>query len=420
MSTIPGKLLFFTPIPASNLETSWHRDQGLLVTTARDLGYEAFLVCPGDAATSDPRMIAAEMRCFSDGCWWKSQRPWAVVFNTWGGTRFRPIWEAARMATPRLLERLDTDGIRSPRVETRLYIYQYWSRLRDSKHAWQRLLAPLIPLASTPFHLMFPGVIDLPMARAMAFFPKVAAESPLAARRISDFLVSFNLKNDGVVCIPHPIGVNSDLPKTCANSQIVAVGRWDSHQKNFPTLIAAIAKALESHPHWSAQVIGNRHPLAEAILRNMIPDVRARMTLQKPIPNSELRNVLSHSKVFVMSSRHESFGIAAAEALCAGCSLVGPGHIPTVPWFCGGDSGTVARRNSVQDLASSIESEIRAWESGKREPRGIAARWQNQVGAPAVCQHIIEILAGIADPAVPQSPQVHARMPASAQIMDKV
>ena len=101
---------------------------------------------------------------------------------------------------------------------------------------------------------------------------------------------------------------------------------------------------------------------------------------------------MRNSKIFLMSSRHESFGIAAAEALCAGCSVVGPPHIPSVPWFCGSDSGTVATTYSKTGLGDALEAEASAWETGMRDPLKISANWHSRVGAEAVARQLVSLL----------------------------
>jgi hypothetical protein len=389
-----GKLLFFIPIPGINLAGYWHRDQGLLVDEARRQGYQAYLVClPPAPQTGDDRMIVASHEDLSRGEWWVSQKPWAVVCNTWGASRFRHVWNAALQATPRLLERLDTDGIRSPRVEPWLFFYQFWSRLHDT-HGPRlgALLAPPIAAAQGAMQLLLPGLFDRKICQGIAGLPVATAESPLAVARIRRLLGSFGYSGSNVQVLPHPVDLRNDaLPgPDDKENLIVSVGRWNSHQKNFSLLRRTLAGFLAGNAAWSATLCGM--PAENSPTSHCQDRIRTLGILD----HRGVIDLLKKAKIFLMSSRHESFGIAAAEALCQGCSVVGPAHIPSVEWFTGRDSGTAARHYSAASLVSALTSESEAWAcNSRRSPQLIAELWRNQLSAPHVFQRLMELLEGI-------------------------
>jgi glycosyltransferase involved in cell wall biosynthesis len=389
-----GKLLFFIPIPGINLTGYWHRDQGLLVDEARRQGYEAFLVCPPPAPQiADARMIVASHDDLSRSEWWVSQKPWAVVCNTWGASRFRHVWNAALQATPRLLERLDTDGIRSPRVEPRLFFYQFWSRLHDAHGPrlgpW---LAPPVAAAQGAMQLLLPGLVDRKICQGLATLPVVTAESPLAAERIRRLLKAFGFPGSNVEVLPHPVHVENDSVPGPAEKRnlVVSVGRWNSHQKNFTLLYATLAHFLAENDAWSAAICGV--PPA-----NPPPNHRRnRIMVEGVLDHRSVIDLLRKAKVFLMSSRHESFGIAAAEALCQGCSVVGPGHIPSVQWFASNESGTVAKHYNAASLLRALAAESEAWDGNlRRNPQLIGERWREQLSAPHVFRRLMALLEGI-------------------------
>lgn len=389
-----GKLLFFTPIPGINLTGSWHRDQGLLVDEARKQGYEAFLVCPPTAPqVADARMIVAPYEDLSRGEWWVSQKPWAVVCNTWGASRFRQVWNAALQATPRLLERLDTDGIRSPRVEPWLFFYQFWSRLHDTHGPrlgpW---LAPPVAAAQGAMQLLLPGLVDRKICEGIAGLPVVTAESPLAAARIRRLLGSLGYSGGNVQLLPHPVDLQNDAVPGPDDKEnlIVSVGRWNSHQKNFPLLYRTLASFLARNAGWSATLCGMP---AENSATSHCQD---RIKTLGILDHRGVVDLLRKAKIFLMSSRHESFGIAAAEALCQGCSIVGPQHIPSVQWFTSCDSGTAARHYRAASLLGALDSESKAWATNSlRNPQLIGMHWRNQLSAPSVFRKLMELLEGI-------------------------
>jgi hypothetical protein len=112
-------------------------------------------------------------------------------------------------------------------------------------------------------------------------------------------------------------------------------------------------------------------------------------------PHREVGAICQRSKIFLMTSRTESFNIAAAEALCCGCSVVGPVEIASVPFFAGEASGTVACRQRRSHFLDALGAEVQAWEAGMRNPGRIAQTWLAAVGSAAVAKKTLECLASL-------------------------
>jgi hypothetical protein len=100
----------------------------------------------------------------------------------------------------------------------------------------------------------------------------------------------------------------------------MAVGRWESYQKNLPLLLLTLRSFLGKNQTWEALVVGTGLP----------PDFsHPRIRFSSPLDPAALASEMRSSKIFLSSSRYESFGLAAAEALACGCVLVANwGH----PW----------------------------------------------------------------------------------------
>lgn len=387
----PRKIVFYSPLPASHLEGFWHRDNGLLVRTALEAGYAAQFVCHGPASGNTHRdLLPAPPDALLDSRWWSSLGAWAIVFNTWGASRFHPVWRAALRATPRFLERLDTDGIRSPRVEPRLFFYQFWSRLHDTHgHRFGPWIAPPIALLQGSAHFFFPRFLDREVCRGLAGLPLVTAESPGAVERIRRLLRAFGHSGSNAHVLPHPVDVEGlDLPSAGDKENlIISVGRWDSHQKNFPMLQTVLCDFLAANPDWSASVCG---PYSERTISTMPPGLVA---MSGAIDHKRVIDAMRRAKIFLMTSRHESFGIAAAEALCQGCSVVGPAHIPSVRWFTSDHSGTISAKYNTKGMRAALAAEAKAWECGSnRDPKHIANRWRDRLSAQSVFEQLVQLL----------------------------
>jgi len=400
------KLLFFIPIPAQNLTRGWHRDQGLLVDEARKQGYEAFLVCPPPAPQiTDERMIVATYEDLSRGKWWVSQKPWAVVCNTWGAPRHSNIRAAALNATPRVLDRLDSDGNKSPSVELPLFVYTMWSRIHDLECGpFRKLMAPFTPWAHVLAQRFAPSLVDRTMAQAVANTPMVTLESPIAVARMIRLLQQYNMRCNHVRLLPHPVVDTSSNYTNLRHKKniVMSAGRWNAHSKNFGLQIAALDMFLKNQPDWSAALAGVLPEHVNHFLKRCHLKVQPRLTMLGHLEHDKLTQLMVESRIFFISSRHESFNISAAEALCRGCSVVGPPHLASVQWFTGSDSGTSATLYSRHSLADALASEAILWgkeesaaSSPKRNPEGIAKIWRDRVGAAAVFSRMLQLLDSI-------------------------
>ena len=103
--------------------------------------------------------------------------------------------------------------------------------------------------------------------------------------------------------------------------------------------------------------------------------------------------ILAESQVFYSPSSYESFGIAAAEALCSGCSVVAGRSItmPSFEWFVSDGSGTLAAKNDCNGHAGALHEELNAWEKSGRDARGISDIWCGRLHADKVAAKVVEL-----------------------------
>jgi glycosyltransferase involved in cell wall biosynthesis len=244
-----------------------------------------------------------------------------------------------------------------------------------------------------------PGLLDKLMTSSLAAIPAVTAESPIATERMRRFQKMFGFSGSNIYCSPFPVALGplDNLSLDKKQNRVISVGRWEAHQKNFPLLLRVLNDFLAVHPDWDAVLPGSRHPEEEKLLQRCCSQTRSRIRVTGPLPNQKIQRQMAESKIFLMASRHESFGIAAAEALCLGCSVVGPSHIPSIPWFCGSDSGTVAATYSKNGLVDALAAEAEAWKNIQRDGKNIAKIWHGRVSSNAVCRQMLHHLESILD-----------------------
>lgn len=396
-STSSRRILVVLPLAYGDDWGFWFRDAGLLVIALRSLGHVAHLVAlrtPSQTPAPDQPLFVATKAELEDPAWWKAKNPDAVVFNLWNATRWEGIRSAARQATPRLIEKMDTDGVRSPRTWFWHYLLDTWSSHRDSESVLYRELAAPLAFARAGLLLAFPGLLDRKLAAGMARMPLLAAETPIAVERIKRFIRDLGMPVPRMVCIPHPVDeryVGLDVGVLRQN-KLVSVGRWASHQKNFPLLLRMLDNFLEQHPHWTADVVGSLPDHLQSQTSHLSATTLERIRFCGKIPRGDLAKHYQSAKIFVMSSRHESFNIAAAEALCCGCSVVGPAEIASIPFYTGRASGTPACRYSARHLGDALCAEAEAWNLGWRDPAQISADWLKIVGSKVIACQVVEAI----------------------------
>ncbi len=173
----------------------------------------------------------------------------------------------------------------------------------------------------------------------------------------------------------------------------MAVGRWDDLLYKRPCLLmSTLEQALAHAPHWEAEIYGNIPDFLREWHGNLPEPLRTRIHLAGYIPNIELQKKQSQARISLCTSLSEGTHLASAEALCAGASVVGPRLTPQLnclQWYVSHDSGTLSPNDSPESLSGALLEEIRAWDSGKRNPEEISRYWCSLLHAENSCKRII-------------------------------
>lgn len=388
-------ILAAIPIPYHDGEAFWSRDMGLTVRGLRSLGVDARLVALGrrEDHAADLPLILGSREDFGKPDWWRQWQPAGVILTAWSASRYNDIRRAVLATTPHVIERLDTDGVRSPRIWLWHYALQSFNGRLDAGRPLERFIGPALTFLDV---LAGCWIIGRRIADAMSLMPALTAESPIAVERIRRLIRFYHPQAPRMHCIPHPVAeeyMRFD-PGIARKNRIVSVGRWHTRQKNFPLLLAVLEAFLTHHPDWEADIIGQLPAgwRPETCLR---PELRARLRFHGVKPHREIAAIYQQSKIFLMTSRYESFNIAAAEALCCGCSAVGPVEIASVPYFTSEASGTVVCRQTCNHFLDALGTEVQAWETGRRNPEIISRKWLATVGSTAVAKQFLECLESI-------------------------
>ena len=395
------RLFFAIPQHYDYPDSFWGRESALIVRSLREMGYEAFLVPLNPKIASDISpdparpVITCTLDQMSDPAWWVSLNPDAIVLNLWSATRYDAIRKAALKATPRVIERLDASGVRIPRIWPLYYFIQTWGALRDS--GWNAGIAFFPALLRSLLFYYVPSVLERPMALTMAQLPYVVAESPLAAARVERHIRWHSQSAIQVAQISNPV-YTEDMNYAAGEAKtnaLVAVGRWNSYQKDFPLLIGTAIEFLRKYPDWTFDVVGQGVDGFQKLLALAPPEVLKRIHVHGCLSYSQIGEINRRAKIHFTVARWEGFANASVEALCCGCSYVGPINIAASSYLIENQSGTIAPRRCQSDLLDALCAEVEAWKAGRRNPATIAEKWIAESGYTQVARRTLALLESI-------------------------
>ena len=328
------KVIAYTPLQGEPGRVFWHRDLGLLTQGFRKLGHEALLAIhpqpgcgpfPSSPSPEEPVLWVSPAEAASP-LWWGSQKPDLVILGLWTRPCYDPVRRAALSATSRVVERADSDGMRTASCGWKPYAQRRFDYFRDRTPAWPTALSVFFSGLYTVVSLMATPWMEARLARTLRLLPALTVETPEATRLWKNLARKLGANPDRIHCVPHPI--QTDLfvsdPAVERQKRIIAVGRWESYQKNLPLLLQALIPFLNQHPDWSSLVLGSG-------LSTEPPHSRIRFS--PPVSPRALAHHMQSSKVFLSSSRYESFGLAAAEAMACGCLSLGPPGLVSSDYF---------------------------------------------------------------------------------------
>ena len=232
--------------------------------------------------------------------------------------------------------------------------------------------------------------------RKFEIVDKILIESYPALSNLAFFAYQYNkieiMKK--VNMIPDPVTFdisNAKIPEK--ENFVISIGRWDDKtQKNPKILVQSLEKFLDAKKNWKTYIIGSGESIIKNYMRKLPNDIKERIAIIGPIDHQKIKDYLLKSKIFFMPSRYESFGIAAAEALCCGCSVVSTPIEPLVYMVGGGFNGLNSSSFKAQNLSSALLIESELWERQTRDPYEISQFWREQLNLEKIISQFTQII----------------------------
>jgi glycosyltransferase involved in cell wall biosynthesis len=384
-----------TPVAFGGGPDFFARDSGLLCRGFQAMGIESRAVMPGPTKPEDEAdLIRTEFSNLESAEWWRAQELNGVVLYAWGRPRFRKVARAIHDAGIFLVLNQDNGGLVSPLAGVRDWFAEQWILAGQGRGlgAWWRFFQ--LSLRGLSVGLL---LTDPLRASHLKYSDVIACVSPKAAvhyKRLCRIYGGADLE-ERIRVIPHAVESRFRFDGGIKRRQIVCVGRWhDIVQKRPWLLIEVIGSLLLKDQELVVVIVGSPAPSLVDWHDDLPKQQRERVQIQGSLDRGELAEVLAESQVFYSPSAFESFGIAAAEALCSGCSVVAERSVSmaSFEWFVSENSGTLTEDNHPQSHVFAIDAELTAWANGERDPLRIAAIWGERLHADAVAARVVKMV----------------------------
>ena len=379
-----------TPVAFGGGPDFFARDSGLMCRGFQAIGCESRAVMPGERQAGDEAdLIRTDYGNLESAEWWKSHQLDGVVLYAWGSPKYRKVAKAIHDAGVFLVLNQDNGGLISPLAgfrgwleEQRIMTADWLSFIKLVTRGLTIGLLAVDPLRA--YHLK--------QGNAIACVSPAAAEHYRKLCRVygGDELAK------RVVFLPHPVEpeFNYNSSTLRKSRQVVCVGRWHDHLQKRPRLMQAVLRQLmENDRDVRVEIIGTCTPELLNWHRSLGDGMQDRAHLRGRLSREQLTRVLQDSQVFYSPSAYESFGIAAGEALCCGCSVVAGRSVSmaSFEWFVSKDSGQLSDVYKVQAHLQTLRDELACWDNGQRDSDAIAKSWGKELHADEVATRVLAL-----------------------------
>jgi glycosyltransferase involved in cell wall biosynthesis len=378
-----------TPVAFDGGADFFTRDSGLLCRGLQSIGIESRAVMPNPGGKTDETdLIRTDAKNLESVAWWRDRQLDAVVLYAWGRPKFRHVARAIRQAGIFLILNQDNGGLVSPLAGFRGWMAEQRKLSGGGWPCWKQIAKGLSYglLVTDPLramHLNYGDVIACVSPRAGEHYRKLCRI--YGGRRLVD----------RVRILPHAVEPRFRFSRKSKKRQVVCVGRWDDRiQKRPERMTEVVGQLIADDRALKVVIFGNAVDELVRWHAGLIADDRERIELRGRVDRDELAEILADSQVFYSPSSYESFGIAAAEALCSGCSVVAQHSVSmsAFEWFVSESSGRLAETETLGSHLAALQAELDDWGTGRRNPSAISAVWCTRLHADHVARQVVEMV----------------------------
>jgi glycosyltransferase involved in cell wall biosynthesis len=163
-------------------------------------------------------------------------------------------------------------------------------------------------------------------------------------------------------------------------------------------MLRCVNRFLARNPEWKLRVLGEGQEIVRKAVSGWPKSVAGRVEIEGQVSHGRVVDLLADSKIFFMPSIAEGFSIAAAEAACMGCTIVGTPLESFEFLTANGFSGTLSEGFASRQISKALEFDIAKHGQGAYDPVEIARHWRFKLSIDQVSAQIYEIIGKLLRP----------------------
>lgn len=138
----------------------------------------------------------------------------------------------------------------------------------------------------------------------------------------ADTLVA-GVPKENMFVLPNPLTFAPVNEIPAKEKIILAAGRLDVwHVKGFDLLLEAWGMTAHKYPEWRLQIAGTGTHKSEAYLKSLVEKYNIKKQVDFLGFCDDMQMLYRRASIFVLSSRHEGFGMVLTEAMSQGCACI--------------------------------------------------------------------------------------------------
>lgn len=327
-----GILDIYNPVsPVSDF-----KDQGQIMEGLKDLGIDSFLiplnVFDFGAYKNSSTVISGNL---TDVNFWREVDADIILFFSRLDPQYTKILKIIKDSGKTVIIKADSDGTLGYPLTP-----NYLRTLKANCNLVKCILSNIkwkLPIN----YFVKKKIEQIKLADAVIF------ESPEALSNVA-FILHYWEEDpliEKIYFVSNPVAADIiDAPFVNKTDTIISVGRWeDNGCKNTKVMLNSAVDFLNFKKNYQYIIVGSGIENILSFVQQLPFEISSRIIVSGFVSHEKMPELLSKSKIFFAPSNLESFGIAAAEALCMGCSIVGTPLEPFRYLTAGGFSGTITR-----------------------------------------------------------------------------
>ena len=161
------------------------------------------------------------------------------------------------------------------------------------------------------------------------------------------------------------------------------------HRKGIDVLLEAMAPLWAVYPNVNLRLIGVGSEHASIVAKVLQDGIAHRVTVEGPLPSSQIHEFLGRSSTLVLPSRWDGWGLVINEALSAGIPVIASDRCGASDLVLHGVNGYVFRSEDVVSLRACLRALL---EADDAQMRSAALETSTALTIPVVSSYFVECL----------------------------